>query len=347
MAMPVPPHRPTAPTQQIGFGRPVRSFEWQSAAALSNYCRGRGSVIVPRTFIMETITATNTGTYRFRVRPNQFCTRRIWFLELLGGTASASATASVVIDAGLATAVAAASFTCTTSKQLVVPAPFYQNLATPISAEGEANVSITAPTGSDVIVVSALCVEVPRSELTDNDEGDDLGRDAALQPIDIASLGHVAAETGGATAGALNASRRAGMHSFAMRTEGNGIQFTGDAVFHSLYTASAEAPMLGRYLYSGDTTRTLTFKAYGKITGGATLSVKITMTSGASTTITTTSPAGTWFGSSNTIAVDAEDLTATDGRRSSRFDLAKIEYKTSSAAQTLNLYSVSVWEDLQ
>jgi hypothetical protein len=346
MPAPVPRDRPAVPAGGISFGRPVRSFDWMGLATLANYARGRGSVIVPQSLVMETIAkGVITRTYRVRLKNNSHCMQRMWLLELLGATASAVCTVSVSINGGTAV-----SYTCTNSNQLLVPAEFLET-ATPSSSETEHTVAVTTNAAADCTVVSIAAVEMPRASLDiSNEQGIDLGREAPLQPIDVNSLGNAAGQACGfsATDGALNHSRRVGMHHCILGgSEGNGFQFTGSTAFQAIYTTDCEAPMLGRYLYSGDTTRTLTFKAYGKISGGATLSVKLTMTSGATTTITTTSATGVWFGSSNTIAVDAEDLTATDGRRSSRFDLAKIEASTSNAGQTLTLYTVSVWEDTQ
>ena len=349
MPAPVSRDRPAASSTRIAFGRPVRSFDWQSIAALANHVRGRGMVLIPQTIVMETIPAgTTTRTYRFRVKPGPVCTQRCWLLELLSASTTTVCTVSVALNGGTAV-----SYTCTASNQMLVPAEFFDSVAIG-TAETEMTCAITTNAGAACTVVSIACVEMPRASLDiANEEGIDLAREAPLQPVDVNSIGNTAVEACGfgAANAALNASRRIGMHHLILGgSEGNGLQFTGDTAFHSVYTAGAEAPILGRYLYSGDTTRTLTFKACGKITGGATLSVKVTMTSGATTTITTTSAAGSppiWFGTSNTIAVDAEDLTVSDGRRSARFDVAKIEYKTSVGAQTLNLYSVSIWEDTQ
>ncbi len=89
MAGTVPASRPSAPAGGIAFARPVRSFDWQSAAALCNYDRGRGCVLVPSTLVLETIAAgTVTRTYRFRAKTNVYCTRRVWLLSLLGTTTS-------------------------------------------------------------------------------------------------------------------------------------------------------------------------------------------------------------------------------------------------------------------
>lgn len=341
MASPVPPQRPSLTGGNIGAGRPVRSFDWQSGAALANYIRGRGSVLVPRTTIIETIAIAATGTYRFRVRPNQFAKRRVWMLELLSATTGVSTSCSVSVNGGTAVTVTASG-----SRAQIVPIEVFETLGSPDQIEAEINVAITASATGAVTVMAIAVAEVPMASLSQPvDGGEDLGRVAPLAPVDVYSLGLVAYDTSNAMVGAINAGRRVGMHHFALRTEGTGITSTS-TVYVPLYTAGCEAPQLGRFLYTGDTTRALTFKCYGKITGGATFSLRVTMTSGASTVITTTSAAAGWFGASNTIAVDAEDLTTADGRRAARWDVAAIEYKSSSGAQTLSLWSVSIWEDL-
>lgn len=343
MAATVPVVRPGVSGAGISAGRPVRAYDWTSAAALENYIRGNGCSLVPRTTIGETIAAgTVTRTYRFRCRTNQFAKQRVYFLELLSATAGVSTIASVSVNGATAVSVG-----CSTSKASVVPVELTENIGSPNQNEQEITVAVTSSATGSVTVMAIAIAEVPMAALAPTaDLGMDLGRVAPLAPIDIASVGRVQYDTVNATVGAINAGRRVGMHHYvASGSEGAGITSTS-TTFVSLYTAGCEAPHLGRYLYTGDTTRTLTFKAYGKITGGATFSLRLTMTSGATTTITTTSGVAGWFGTSNTIAVDCEDLSVSDGRRSARWDVAAIDYKTSSGAQTLTLYSVSIWEDL-
>lgn len=339
MPKPVPASRPYASPSRITAGAPVSAFDWTAAGSLANYMRGRGSVLVPRNFINQQIAAgPNTGTYRYRVKPTGIAKAHVWLVELKSTTAGIATACSVVINGGAATSVTLSGVTTS-----VLPMEFYEAIGTPSSTEVETNIAISSSATGAVTVIAIALAEVPVSEMNFATDGAvDLGRVAPLAPVDRLSLGIVGlAQT--ASEG-LNQSRRNGHHYFAKATEGAALTTTS-TTYAPIYTTACEPPQLGRYLYTGDTTRALTFKAYGSVTGGATLSVRLTMTSGATTTITTTSGAAGWFGASNTIAVDAEDLTVSDGRRSARWDLAVIEYKVSSAIQTGSLWCVSIWED--
>lgn len=327
----------------VGFGRPVRSFDWQGIGGAGNYGRGRGAVLIPRTTILETIAAgTVTRTYRFRVFTNGMAMQRAWYLELLGATAGVSTTASVSINGGTAVAVTAGNDSST-----MAPVELFEDIhSTAVQGEAEINIAVTSSAGGAVQVVSLASVEWPMAELTDDLNGDMLERQRPTAPVDANSIGAAAENAGGSAWGAINAGRRAGMHHYcAGGTEGAGFT-TSSTSFVTVYTASAGPPMLGRYLYSGDTTRSLKWKAYCKVTGGATLTIQKTMVSGDVQSVTTTSAAAGWVGGPATIAVDAEDLAASDGRRSSRFDLLKIEAKVSSGAQTGSIWTVSDWEPL-
>lgn len=333
-------NRPSAACQQVGFQRPVRSFDWTGAGALANYLLGRGSVLVPQTEINETIAAgPNTRTYRFRVFTNPFPRQRAYLLELVSGTAGGLITASVNPNGAGATSV-----TVGTDYSTIQPAVFYEDIhSSTTQAEAEITIAVSSTAGAAVTVLSAMVIEMPVPEVPN---GTDLGYLAPTASIDVSGAGRVPLNSGGSQYGAINAARRAGMfHYCAGGSEGNGVTGTNTA-YTAIYTAACEQPCLGRFLYSTDTTRSLAWKAYGKIAGGATLSVRITMTSGDVQVITTTSAAGTWFGGPGTLAVDAEDLSAIDGRRSTRDDLALIEVKTSDAAKAYNLYTVSGWEPL-
>lgn len=340
MAATVPSKRPSASGSGIAFQRPVRSFDWTSMAAVANYTRGSGCILIPRTMIAETIAlGPNTGTYHFRVKTNQFSHSRVWYISLLGTTSGVATTASIAINGGTAVSVGV-----TGGKASVVPIEIIETVGSPSQTEQDIYVAISSSATAAVQVVSIACAEMPMAGLSYLvDGGQDYARVAPLAPVDAFGPGLVQLDTVNATLGAINAGRRVGMHHLVRAAEGSGFA-TSSAAFVAIYTASCEAPMLGRYLYTGDTTRTLTFKAYGKISVAGTYSVKLTMTSGATTTITTTSTSAGWFGTSNTIAVDAEDITSADGRRSTRWDLAKIEHKTSAGTGTL--WSLSVWEDL-
>lgn len=337
----VPATRPSTDPAAISGGLPVRSYTMQGLEALALYVMGAGKVLIPHQLIVETIAlGPNTGTYNFHVLTNQFSWRRAWLISLRGTTSGVITQASVSINGGGATTIS-----CPSARASVAPFVIFEDGIGGSQADSALTVAISSSATGAVEVISIACYEMPCGTLQPVD--DTAVPSTVLRPTDpvyLSSVGSVPYGVDNATVGAINAGRRAGMATFCLRAEGTGLA-TASGVAQNVWLSGCEPPMLGRFLYSGDTLRGITWRAYYKVTGGATAEFKTTMTNGATSTITGVSAAAVWS-ATGTINVDAEDLSTSDGRRSARWDVGALTYRISAGAGTVSLWAVEYYEGL-
>lgn len=116
------------------------------------------------------------------------------------------------------------------------------------------------------------------------------------------------------------------------------IRTTTNTVTWDAFYTSLKTNCLGRLKFSGDTTYTLRWRVRGKGNG----KVRITMASGATATINQNFGASFAWSSESTIAVDAEDVTAEDGRRATRWDDATVEFQSNSG--TFEVAALSIYD---
>jgi len=101
-----------------------------------------------------------------------------------------------------------------------------------------------------------------------------------------------------------------------------------------------------RLMYNGETTRDVKVNVYAKVSSGATGTILMTMTNGATCTFTVTSTSATWH-TTQTLTVEVDDPTRweTDGGiRGGTRDELKVEVKVASGGQTLYLLGISMWD---
>jgi hypothetical protein len=95
--------------------------------------------------------------------------------------------------------------------------------------------------------------------------------------------------------------------------------------------------VLGRFLYRGQTQAMLQLAAQVRVDSGCTGEVRFTLTSGATATLP--------FSASGTLRtqlpIDAEDLTATDGRRSARTERVLVELRRTAGSSLVYLDTVN------
>lgn len=336
----VPATRPSSDPTVISGTQPVRSYTMQSLGALVAHVMGAGKVLIPQQLIMETIAlGPNTGTYHFRALTNQFSWRRVWLFCLRGATTGILTTASVSINGGATT-----DIVCPGLRNAVIPVPVFEDIS-PSQTDTDLYVAISSSATGAVEVQSIGCFEMPCGTLSYVD--DSAVPSTMLRPTDpvlVTSVGQVPYTEANTAVGALNAGRRAGMLAFSLAAEGSGLS-TASGVAQPVWLAGCEPPQLGRFLYNADTVRGITWRAYYKVTGGATAEFKTTMTNTATSTITGTSASAVWS-ATGTINVDAEDLSASDGRRSARWDSTALTYRISAGAGTVTLWAVEFYEGL-
>lgn len=327
MSATVPHRRPSLDTGGILSGLPVSAFDWQALAGLANFANGHGAALIPWTFIGYQVAKGTSATFHFYVAPKARAVERVWCVNLRCDIPGATA----VVTAGSASVTAAPLSTRTgRTASLVIREPLASKTALP----GDAALMVVADPDSDVVVESVAMYEQTRSvlDLDSTDYGVDLGTVAVRQPI--------AAFANASLAGVADAvknldARRAGL-----------FHWSAPDADPLTFTSGSYAPMfdldpliLGAVNAVGSTTADVTVAAYAKVNSGT---GQVRFTSASTSDATTLSITGTSFGwVTGTLSVDAEDLTAADGRRASGWDSVKIECNDNTAA-TLSVAAVSI-----
>lgn len=331
-------------------GRNVGS-EWYDAALMSNWLLGHGSQVIPAYYPNSGPAAAASKTYRFRTKLRTQAIQLVWVVTCRSTDTSLPATVTITTPAGGTPANAYASGACAYRARLV-PIFHTQNLASQSNSDVEISITIAATTFG-VNVESIACWEVPRASLVQDttDYGIDPNSCAQRQPIYVpadgagVSIGQVAlnADRGRTTA------RRAGLLQWAVPANTtDAIAFTSTS---PVDVFSLGAPVLCRKQYTADTTGTVSVKAYVACSDTtSTFRLRANTTSGGTATgiqaLGAFAPASAfgWQGAPFTFAMDCEDLSVSDGRRSARYDLLSFDITRITGAGTLYLASLSAYE---
>lgn len=336
---------------QVLPGRSVRAPTWQDLAGATHWALGRGAQLIP--FGSPCGVALSDGvryTFEWRVRPRYQTHCRRWTISAYADAGGADLTIQAPTGGTILTqAIGDIS-------RHARPIDYVERLG----AQADATTNLTLdiePTGSDVYIASIGCDEIPRLSLgvSANDKGMDLVRLRPSEPI--------WADEGGADEGlqqlfdSLDVNqeigRRVGHLAWSVPYLADGISTdafalsTSSGTFANLFPLAV--PFLarpGRLSAAGvlPTTQNLAVHVHARNSvAGTSGEVRVTMASGASTTIAITGTSYAWF--SGTIAVHAEDMTTSDGRRSATWDDATIEHRRSAGAGTVHVVGFDMNED--
>lgn len=357
--VPIFPPKPdgTAPrTVGIATAAPVRGTkQWVSMGKLANYVGGRGSTLVATNNPRATIPLDgNTHTFRYYVWQSAQTARRIWVVWLEWDTAGAGyidftnnptislngATADEVrVTWGADDGAFYAGF---------VPVILVEDITSPSGGEQEVTIAITNVVGSqtDIAVRGIACYEMPRPEIEQGttEYGVDWSTSLPGQPIQEQTAASTLGQSvGGVRAFVANrldeAGRRCALFHWAVDTS---QAFTGAGT--AMFDNEDEMPLLARNRLPTDTTRTVTAAVYVRASDGTTDGNIVLTTTGSGNSVSLPVSGTSWGWVTGTLDVDAEDLSASDGRRSSRFDQIDVVLARANGTGTLQVAGISIGE---
>lgn len=337
MSAVIRPQRPaTLGYSAIASAAPVRGVTWQAVADAVNHLLGTGycRTLIPQTGAQSTIAATTTATLRFKVWPSIQATHRVWSVNM-GATAGDEAPPANVIFTDPSGGTTTWNDPGGTGRDYQRGQIWHiEEIATRTSAE-----SVLAPTitTTDAGVFTGLsCFEVGRPELTI--DSSDLGLETASFAGGVPIFDGV-----GYSLGALPEAQAAALamrrHLFAWAVPATDTITINSGSAAALF--AYDPPLLDRQIYRSETQVEVTVWIYSRSDATTAGKVEFSMTSGGLCTISVpANDAGTWR--SGTLAVDAELLSAADGRRSTRFDRCAITGTRTSGAGALYVDSISI-----
>jgi hypothetical protein len=295
---------------------PVRAVEWAQIGALYNYLTGRASVLVPTCYVGSAIAATATHTWRIKAWARYQATHRLWILGLRASTSAVVTFTDASSDTHTLYPIGSAGVS--ERAYFVV-----EEIGSRASGEVTMAPSLAVASGSATVTVTTIaCVEIARPELAvdASDDGVDLSRWAGgvAGPITDADLGLVAP-----LMDTLRDSDVRNLFCWIVDTSDPIKITTASPSWSALF--AAPPVVLARQLYASETTRAVEVRVYARASDGSTTgSVRVTMASGATATITGITTT-TWAWYSTTVAVHVEDLASSDGRRSTTWDTATFD----------------------
>lgn len=325
------PNRAVALTHDhIVTAAPVAGVDWSSMALAANALAGMASVLVPFCAPMcpmpgGDITLGDGVGLTFTVWPRAVATHRIWFFAV-GGVVAPAPGSPPAGESGRFTD-PSGGYTPFVAREAMTFYAHTETIAT--RTDSETNLSVIIGTNGDAVLYGVGCWELTRSQIhagendgEDGDHGTDESVLASGLPItDDQGDGEGAGYLPYHLSALRDDARRAGI--FA----GAPFATSSSATFATVFQSPPIG--LGRFLYSTDTTRTiqLAFSVRLIVAGfGVRGEIRVTAASGASVTVS--------FGDDDAIvrteiAIDAEDLTTSDGRRASRDDTLTVELRRS------------------
>ena len=307
-------------------GGPIRGSQWaQNARAINYLLGGTSRALIPWCHVEN----GNDGscTLRFKVWPSYQATHRIWMVRIYN-------------DVGQEQVTFTDPSSGTSTFELMEGTWTFGHVETIASrTDAETSIALAIETlDLDLVrLVAIACFEIGRPSLAldTNDYGLDIGTFRGGAPI---------FNDTGLSLGALHDSLE----------EARGLRrklfdwtaaLSDDALTISSGVSAAllsyDIPLLDRQLYRSETQVEITIWIYTRSGAGTTGDVVFTMTNGDSVTIAVTAAdAGTWR--SDTVSIDAEDLSAADGRRSTRFDQCAVTGVRTAGANSVYVDAISI-----
>lgn len=306
----------------VQVGKAISARPWSELAALVQYLRGRGAVLVtghaPNVHVDATgLTAyPTTEVLRWRTQPTGRAIARVWSVEVLG--VSGGGRADVTPGTGPTLEVSAGTATERTGRVFV-----FVETATKATATTELALTIQATAGQ-LRVVGVLCWELPRAQLTKDatDLGIDLGTidpDRPLWDRDYESVNGVC------EALAASDGRRVALASWS------GFECeTSSTSYVDAFTVPLRIvpPKVG----PTDTARTCTWDIRAWCDGGTTGDARIVdAAGGASSALSIGSITPGWRGT-GTKSFLCEDLDEATGLPSGSFETVQLQVRRTSGA---------------
>lgn len=326
----------TVPSENILAGNPVGSHEWSRMARLHNWIvGGRVQVLVPATIINATILASGAEQFRFYAEPTFEPISRVWAVYFDTATVS---TGTHGPNGSTAQAFSVATSDAGSKLHTYLHHPVSQS-----SSAAELVYDIFGASGSaNTTVVWIACFALPRvaADPPSSEIFVSVPSVAQGQPIHNSagdtSLGEGFSANNEALA--LNNVKRSQFHwtcddNDTTLTRSTTNTASWDSMFDEL-----EPALLGRLLYNGDTTYTVKFRVRAKGDG----KVRITMASGDVATINNNFGGSFAWSSAEDLDIHAEDLDTSDGRRSSTWDNATIDFQANSG--TFEVSAISIYD---
>jgi len=326
----------------IASGKPVRYGQHVQIGRALNYLAGRGTVLVPAMRSSNQLAAKNaTTTYRLQLWSKVQATHRVWWVNLVAQSGPCYCTFT---DPSGGTIDVTALTPATTSARMVTGPGFYHLETVTSPANGPVAASFTvynsSSSASDVLLDGISCYEVPRLTLDLATEG---GIDTDTIQPDAPIFDDVGLSIGGmsrAIGDALAYDPRT-LFQWALG-DNNGVTINAGAwaeVFE-------EGPVIQpSHLYRSETTRAIRCYVYGRSDVTTSADVKFTATSGANCTVSIpVNSGGAWYYADMSPGPYAEDLSTSDGRRSTTTEILKVEVSRTAGAGSAYLESISVGE---
>jgi len=319
-------------------GGPVGSIDaWTPLGAGVNWLNATGAQLVCAStrLAQNQIAGGATGVFRFKAYTRVQAIQRIWVVQLVGLAVDTGTTAQIWGGSGTPSA----SFVVPNSTLLNQPVFYVEALAAQSASLQEITISVKAGSKA-VIVQSVACYEQWRPVLkaSTSDSGINITSERARQPIFTGNYATTIESVGGIySALAAADARRVAVFHWAV-PDTNPVTRTG------AYTTllGLGQPVLTRQLTSGQTTGTVYWSAYAKVSASSG-DVKLTTShSGVSDSVNITGTSYAWT-TPRAISIDCEDLSTTDGRRGSSWDELDVQIRGNGGA-TISVVAVSVWE---
>lgn len=324
----------------IFSGRAVRGATWSDVARALNYLNGSPRTLIPYCAPqLSLLSSDGAQTFRFKVWPSYQATHRLWVVTL-GPLAQDEAigTEFEFTDPSAGTS----TWRCSGGGGAGAPQTFehVETVASRVTVETELAPVLESVTGNHV-VEGIACIELPRPSLAidANDLGLELASFGGGAPISDGIQGYSIGALPEALAGALSRGRRH-LFQWAVTTGKAGFFTTSSGTLQDVL-GDYDPPILERQIYSDDAQEEIEARFYARVTGSAAGVIQVTMANGDTATVAVTSTSWGWLTMSG-LLVDAEDISTSDGRRSTRWDQALIQARVTSGTGTVDIASVSL-----
>lgn len=311
-------------------GATVTGNDWTAIGGAYNGLLGSDSALVPFHVPQVSIAASSIQAFSYTIWPRYQATHRLWIVSAQVATNVGSFTFTNPSGGVASSSVSAAS-----GQRAQI---FFEAVSSRSSLERQITAAISVAAGSAPVTIYGIgCWEIPRSDLVVG--GNNVRTSDSGEVVESLAAGMTIGDsTTGTSLGTVPRqvellryhARRTGLFAAApfassiSSTFANVLQAPPEVLARKLYAESTQGIMqIGAVVRSSDSA-----------TGGE---VRVAMSSGAA--ITMPIPAGASAGVvlRDQIAIDCEDLSTSDGRRSSRSDFVTIQLRRTSGSGTVYL----------
>ena len=331
----VPADRSTPAVRGLLAGLSVDGQDWSRIGAVVNWASGRCRTLIP-SFCPSNATLAGGSTYQyaFWLLPTYQAIDRLWALSM-----RSAGEVGLTVDGDSHTVSGSPAYDTATPGQVASPQVFIVQQASQSSAAVGASLTFDP---AENLEVDQICMwEVPRVQLAAN--ASELGVDTTIlrpgQPILRSRFDQLF----GASLDTSIGKRQLVNWSRPYRVDGsvnvNYVESFSSSSYADLWPASL--PVLGRVIRRGDATKGIACRVFAWVTAGTGTLRVVSDENGNGTerTFTNTTPA--WI-TASTVSIDAEDLSASDGLRSSTWDGINVEVKVTGG--TAYVAAVSAYE---